>query len=625
MMFNRTKKMLVLILTLCMMGSLFAGCAGGGGQSVFRDTASWPPANSYVANNFNPNGVGWQIGSVSYEGTFAYVAVSGVMKPRLAVSYDQDEMSDTIHYRKDVKWNDGKPFTSKDIWAYYTLNSNNAVTLALSSLEIVDDYTVKFNWREKLNKDVRIRTIAQQVDATIPYHIFKEFVDKADELIKKGTPTDDPGQMRAYGLAFDEATVDALTANWKSFANFGPENKVPVGTGCYMLKNLTDSEAVMVKNPHYYNKDKVGFDMLKFSNVDTNTRQSMLQQGQLERMDGTPAKDVLEGILAANKDLVHYMTLDNASVGIAINQGNPHLAQVDFRKALVYVLDRDKIREVGNAFGKTAEYAELGMPESYAAEWINPDVLAKMTKYETNHQKATELLQGLGYKKDGNVWKDKDGKNLSFTMGTTNEFQFLNPANIAAQQLTDFGIAVEVKVLEPNVFTQSYRNHELDFACNWIDNSWSVYCPYGPLGPGYFLNEPFAMKAGNFPVFEEGARKDKVNMVYPDHNGEETDIDALLSVMLPMDNQDMVDAASRISYIINENVFSIAFFQNCSGYFLNGATIDGLPLPEEVAAQNRNVMIPKDPDKLNVLNEHWYIWVAQGLQFAEGTYKPKAK
>ena len=112
-------------------------------------------------------------------------------------------------------------------------------------------------------------------------------------------------------------------------------------------------------------------------------------------------------------------------------------------------------------------------------------------------------------------------------------------------------------------------------------------------------------------------------MVYPDYNGEDTDIEGLLKTMLSMSDEEMVNAASRIAYITNENVFSIAFFQNSSGYWLNQNDIEGLPLPDKIEPSGRNVMLPEDPEELSIINDHWYIWVAEGLVISNGTYQAK--
>lgn len=625
-MFKRLSKLLVVALAVCLL------CAGvvtpaAAAPTTFTDTSVWPPMNSYIANYFTPNGVGWQPGMMTYEGMFCLVAVSGTYYPRLAESFEQDEYSDTIYLRQDAVYNDGTPYTAKDVWSYYVLNNNCSVTKQLKSLEIIDDYTLRFTWREAINPGVRLRMIATNHDGCVPYHIFSEYVDTAAALLEKGVETEVAANRRAFGLEYDEETVSAIDANWQAFIMYGPENKIPVGTGAYMVSKMTDTDCIMEKNPYYYNIDILGFDRLHFLNVDTDTKLTMLQSGELSRSDGTPAKDVLESILASREELVHYMTLDNASAGVAIDLQDENLSKPEVRQALVYILNRDAIREVGNYYGYTSTYASLGMPESYVNNegWVSPDVLAQMTQYDTDHEKAAELLTSVGWTKKADGWYNENDQRIQWTVITTSDFQFLNPAQVFAQQLTAFGLTTEVKVLEASVYTSEYTmegKKSYEFAANWMENCWGLYCPYGPLQEGYF-GTAFTARAGNFPLFAEGSRKGEIDMTYPDQNGEDTDITALLKTMLAMSDEEMVDAASRISYICNENVFAISFFQNASGYWLNRNQLDGLPLEDQIEAQGRNVMIPEDPVELGIINDHWYIWVAEGLVISNGTYQAK--
>lgn len=622
------KKLLTLVLSLAMLLSVcLVPTAAVAESGVFTDVCTWPPVNSFIANVYASNGIGWQIDSMTNEGMFALVAVSGTVYPRLAESYEQDEYTDTIHLRQDVKFNDGTPYTAKDVWSYYILNNSCTVSQQAKSIEIIDDYTIKFTWREQINPGVRLRMIATNLDARIPYHIFGEYVDKAAELLSTGVETENAANRRAFGLEYTEETVAALDANWQAFIKYGPEDKIPVGTGSYMVSKMTDTDCIMVKNPYYYNIDKLGFEKLHFVNVDTDTKMQMLQAGELSRCDGTPAKDVLEGILESNESLVHYMTLDNASVGVSIDIQDPNLSKPEVRQAIAYVLDRDAIREVGNFYGTTATYAAAGMPESYIRTegWIDADTQSKMTVYSTNYDKATELLNSVGWTKKDDGWYNENDEKISWITISTSDFQFLNAAQVFSQQLTAFGLNTELKVLESSVFTASYTaegERDYEFACNWIDNCWGLFCPYGPLQEGYY-RDAFAVDAGNFPKFTEGERMGEINMVYADQNGEETDISALLKTMLGMNDEDMIKAASRISYITNENVFSISFFQNASGFWLNQDQIEGLPLQEDIEASGRNVLVPEDPEKLSIVNDHWYIWVAEGLVISNGTYQAK--
>lgn len=244
------KKLLTLVLSLAMLLSVcLVPTAAVAESGVFTDVCTWPPVNSFIANVYASNGIGWQIDSMTNEGMFALVAVSGTVYPRLAESYEQDEYTDTIHLRQDVKFNDGTPYTAKDVWSYYILNNSCTVSQQAKSIEIIDDYTIKFTWREQINPGVRLRMIATNLDARIPYHIFGEYVDKAAELLSTGVETENAANRRAFGLEYTEETVAALDANWQAFIKYGPEDKIPVGTGSYMVSKMTDTDCIMVKNP----------------------------------------------------------------------------------------------------------------------------------------------------------------------------------------------------------------------------------------------------------------------------------------------------------------------------------------------------------------------------------------
>lgn len=612
-----------LVIAALMLGAALSACTAPKAGSVFRDTSSWPAAASYIANPAAPGGIGLGVAALTYESSFSYIPATGEVIPRLAESWEQDENTDTIRYRKDVKWNDGQPFTAKDIWAYYVLGYTLDVTRELSSLEIVDEHTLRFVWRNPINPDTRLHMIARMADGTVPYHIFGEFADASWALIQQGTPADHAGARKAFGLRWDQAVEEALIANYKAFSQYGPASQIAVGTGPYRVQSHIDRETVMEINPYYYAKEKLGFERALFTNVDTNTRQSLLQQGVLERVDSLPTPDIIRAILQRNTDLVHYKTLDNASVGIALNMENAHLKNADVRRALVYALDRPLAARAGNAYGVPTGYAELGMPPSFAQKWLDSDVLAQMTTYGHNLEKAAQLLRDLGYtREEGKLWKDAGGNEMIFTMGVTPETIFANAANIAAQQWLDFGIRVDVKTYDAAGLAAANKNHENDMACGWINNNWTVYAPYGPLALGYFENDSFAGTAGNFPVHTEGERIGRIDMVYPDQNGKDTDIGLLLGQMPTMGMDEMESAASRISYIINENVFSITLYQNVTGIFLNRTTIQGLPLADEINLDNRDIPLQTDPQKRDEVARHAALWAAQGLQLADGTYQP---
>ena len=96
------------------------------------------------------------------EDMFYYAALIGKTTNWLAESYEynDDATEMTVFLRKGIMWNDGTPFTAKDVAFTFNTLSRFAPTLRNSAYvantvekaEAVDDYTVKFtltasNWR----------------------------------------------------------------------------------------------------------------------------------------------------------------------------------------------------------------------------------------------------------------------------------------------------------------------------------------------------------------------------------------------------------------------------------------------------------------------------------------------
>ncbi|SHE46583.1 peptide/nickel transport system substrate-binding protein [Caldanaerobius fijiensis DSM 17918] len=588
----------------------------------FRDISSWPKPPLYQGNPFAAGGVGWQAYSTCFEGLFENIAVSGTIYNRLAKSVENKGNETIIKLQPNVKWNDGKPFTSKDVWAYYMINNGAAVMKFLTDIETPDDNTIVFKWAEPAPNDrLKIALLAQDMQGTVQYEYYKKYVDRAAELLKNGKPTNDPAKKGAFGKEYDQKTNDELNKNWQEFTKAGP--KLPLGTGPFMVKSVTASDMILVKNPYYWRAKNVKFDKIILKQVDQAGAWAMLKAGQLDRFDGTPNKDILENMLNTNKDLAHYMTLDNASAGFVFNIQKPPFNDVKFRRALMYVFDKQKIKDVGNYYGTTTEYSTIGMPFSYSKEWVTQDIMDKMTKFTYDPAKAEELLKQDGWTKgsDG-IWRDKNGKQYNFVIATdSTAFQFVNPSEVAAEQLTKFGFPTKLMAVDPSMFytNAQYPNNKYDMSSSWIENSWGLYSPYGALSGFYW---GFASSAGNFPRYKTGPKAGQLNMVLPGPDGQPVDIDKTLKEMLFMSDEDQKKVGSVLAWIANENAFGLPYYQNVSGFWLNIKRIKGYPLPDLVKKYNRNVPLQTDPENVKILDDHWYLWVGQGKQFSDGTYAP---
>lgn len=225
-------------------------------------------------------------------------------KPALATSvkFSDDGKTATFTLRKGVMFHDGTPFNADAVVAFYTriLNPKNHYVGLLfisptESVEKVDDYTVRFNYRH----------------AWMP--------------------------ARAGGAAFCLCT---FIPSPKAVAE-DTMNRRPIGTGPYMFKEWKGGDRiVVVRNPDYWDHDaKVYFDEIVFRVLpDQQTRFAAVQSGEIDATwtDRGPS------IVQARKDpnlVVH--SRNGAGGGISfLNNTKPPLDDVRVRRALAMTWDQ---------------------------------------------------------------------------------------------------------------------------------------------------------------------------------------------------------------------------------------------------------------------------------------------
>lgn len=578
-------------------------------EKVLRLNGGWPKPPLYQGNPFANGGIGEAWGWMM-ERIYRYVRSTDKIYPWLAEDMPIHEGNkSTVKLRQGVTWTDGQPFTSKDVWAYYTLNNGEYICKFLKSIETPDDYTVVFVWNDpQPNDTIKTQLISQACQTQIPYHIYGKYVDKAAEILKQAKQATSFDKRGAFGIDIEDTkTADALNKNWQDFLKENP--KFPIGTGPYKVVKVTASDMILEKRSDYWNADKVTFDKILVKMIpDAAGQYAMLRAGQLDRFDGTPPRDILESMLTANKDLLHYRMLDPSGIGFLFNIQKPPFDDVKFRRALVYAFDRTKIREVSNYYGtEVIGYSIMGMPLSAVDNWLLPEVKEKMTKFLYDPAKAEELLKEIGWSKgsDG-IWRDKNGKQHNFIIGVNSGWvPGVNGGEVCAEQLTKFGMPTKLKAVDGSIYYEAAQNkHEYDMSIDWVDNTWQYSYAWWPLSNFYWGSQG---KLGNFPRYKNGPKKDKLNIVLPGPDGKLIDIDKLLNEMVTMNNEDdFKKAASDLIWITSENAFGLDWFQNVTGTWFNMKTTKmakGWPMEDQIQKYNRDMPLPTDPEDIERVAE----------------------
>jgi len=188
----------------------------------------------------------------------------------------------------------------------------------------------------------------------------------------------------------------------EAFEKYGLDMRIhPVGTGPFQLKDIKeDADIVLVRNPHYWDKDNFGnqlpyLDAVKFTFVHEKKSELLqFQQGDLEMMYQIPL-EIIPQILNGDNSKVDY-TLDTkpamSNYFFGFQTQSPVYSNRLVRQALNYAIDRDKI--------VTYTLQGEGIPGNYGivpAQAFTGYDYKKLKGYDYEPDKAKELLAKAGY------------------------------------------------------------------------------------------------------------------------------------------------------------------------------------------------------------------------------------
>lgn len=352
-----------------------------------------------------------------------------------------DGKSVTWHLKQDVKWSDGQLFTAADVLFTYQFIANpdtgattTSVYDAVESIAVIDDYTVKVNF-----KDVTPAWFLPLVGVQgmiLPQHIFEEY---------NGANALETAELLPVGTGPYQAVA------------FKPQEVLFLGT------QLVETNKIIYEpNPFFREIDKPFFSRveLRGGSNPIEAARSVLQVGDvdfalnlfLEAPDleklGTADKGQ---VLAPFGAFVERILLNRADPnhrtpdGERSNPEFPHpiLSDLQVRQALSYAIDRDAIAALYGPTGQ-ATANMLVSPANYAS----PN-----TTYEFDLEQAAALLDEAGWvDSDGNGLRDKDGLEMSFVFQTSENAVRQQTQRIIQRALKSIGIEVEVKIISASVF-----------------------------------------------------------------------------------------------------------------------------------------------------------------------------
>lgn len=326
----------------------------------------------------------------------------------------------TFFLRKNVYWHDGTKFTAADVKFTYEKLVDPKVKTPYSSdfqliekCEIIDDYTIKFVYRETF-----VPALESWGIGIIPKHVYD--TDKYD-------------------------------------FNSHPANRNPVGTGPYkFLKWITDEKIELIANKDYFEGEpyiqKYVFRIIP----DQSVQFLELLNESIDSMGLTPDQFYAYKEFFSKYNKFSYPSFSYTYLGF--NLTHPLFKDKNVRRAIAHAINKQEI--ISNILlGKGKPATGPFPPQSWA---YNEDV----KDFEYDIDKAKKLLEEVGWKlnTEKNILQcviNVNGKpqvvNFEFTLITNqgNKTRQLI-AEIIQQQLRKVGIKVDIQILEWSIFINNY-------------------------------------------------------------------------------------------------------------------------------------------------------------------------
>ncbi len=543
---NRKWKRAALAAGLAASLGLLAACGGGGsgtdgsaGQSG-EGSADGPTLIAFagtqtpVVANFNP-----------YSPTALHAALGGVYEPLFfynkaearepiallgeSTEWSEDGTELTIKIRDGVKWNDGEPLTSDDI--KYSFTNEGVQMDYVEDVEVIDDTSVKLHFNQPSFTNEYSILGATYI---VPEHVFSGVSDL---------------------VTFDNATT-------------------PVGTGPFMVENVTDAAYTMVANPDYWDAERPGINRVQYLGIDGNSSaESLFKAGELDystffvpQPDALVKPHDLGYLNVASPNPTVVMICSNAELGCTGAQTHKEV-----RQALNLSINRGEINE--KAYYNLAQpasptFVKPDRDEAWVAEGMpltNPD--------DADPAAAKEVMEAAGWTLGSDGIYEKDGERASIKLESVEGW---SDQNAAAELMVSQAKAAGIELQNGTITNDQYSDRRMT-------GDYQLFT--GALF-GTPISDPFTIYRNSFTTdFTQpvGTSLEPNQTNYSRYSNPAVD-EAVAAAATTNDTEQLKAAYAIVQENIVEDVPYISLFHGGSQTFFNQTDFTGWPTEDDLYA-----------------------------------------
>ncbi|MEX2220511.1 MAG: ABC transporter substrate-binding protein [Candidatus Rokuibacteriota bacterium] len=338
----------------------------------------------------------------------------------------QDNYKNLVFFlRKDVKWHDGKPFSSKDVKSTFDM------------VRAAPDAPAKLRLSPRKDWYANVEAIEAPDPHTVVFRLKRP----------------QPGLLAMLASGYSPVYAAHLTpAAYRAAC---------IGTGPFKVKEWRKGEFIdYVKNPDYFIKGRPYLDSLRYVVIkERGTRVAALQAGQLDvSFPGEISKTSAEQLKAAVPQLVITPVGTNVNDNIIMNMKKPPFDNPKIRLAVSYAIDRKGLIQAVHQGGGVPG-ASLP-PKPYGVWGILEKDLAALPGYgkpEDMKARARKLLAEAGVTPQNP---------LRVEMATRAIAIYVDMASFVINELKQVGIESTLKQIETAQWHATMTRGEYQIGAN---------------------------------------------------------------------------------------------------------------------------------------------------------------
>ncbi|HET6896468.1 MAG TPA: peptide ABC transporter substrate-binding protein [Candidatus Baltobacteraceae bacterium] len=394
---------------------LLASCARMGQTTYHSGSDTLHVGTAIEPNSFNP-----LLATESIENDLDRLVFNGLTleddrnttQPDLATvvptqrngGISKDGKTITYHLRKNVRWQDGVPFTSRDVkftWQAImnpnTLVGNRLPYDQVSSVDTPDAYTVVFHLKKPFAPFVAEAFNSSTIEYVIPEHLLKSYPD-----------------------------LNKIPFNYK-----------PVGTGPYRMLRWAHGDRIeFAANQRYFKGAPKIANIVIHEIPQENTGLNELRTGEIQWYPYI--SEASYNLIKGAPGIRIVVTPQNAYRAIYINTERPILSDVRVRQAIAYAVDKKELVE------KVTHGTGIIATEDIPSFMWAYDKGVPVDGYDP--AKARALLDAAGWHTGSSGIRTRDGRALAFTLALRQGASGDNAMAVLVQSwLRDIGMQVSIK------------------------------------------------------------------------------------------------------------------------------------------------------------------------------------